>query len=76
MDPSIAQQMIHGVSRCIETHPEIAGQPVLLTSPTNRRHVYKLISRFIPQVSVISHNELVSDINVSTVGMVEMRHAG
>lgn len=75
MDPSMAQRLIDEISRCIETHPEIAGQPVLLTSPTNRRHIYRLVSRFIPQLTVLSHNELVADVRVSTVGMVEMAHA-
>ena len=76
MDPSIARNMINGLGQEIEIHPEIAAQPILLTSPTIRRHVQKLTSRFIPQLAVLSHNELVSDVSVKSVGVVEMRNAG
>lgn len=76
MDPRQAQQLISQVANTIETHPEIAGQPILLTSPTIRRHIYKLISRFIPQVIVLSHNELTAEASVASVGIVEMANAG
>jgi len=76
MDPHMAQGLIAQIARTIESHPEIAGQPLLLTSSTSRRHIHKLTQRFIPQLSIISHNELSPDVNVSSVGTVELSHAG
>ncbi len=76
MDPQSAQKLITEIAGTVEHHPEIAGQPILLTSPTARRHLYKLTSRFIPQLVVLSHNELTSEANVKSVGTVEMSHAG
>jgi flagellar biosynthesis protein FlhA len=76
MDPRIAHGMIEGIASEIERHPEIAGQPILLTSPTARRHIFKLTNRFIPQLVVLSHNELTSDARISSVGVVELAHAG
>jgi flagellar biosynthesis protein FlhA len=67
--------MISKIAQTIEMHPEIAGQPILLTSPTARRHVYKLTSRFIPQLIVLSHSEIASDANITSVGQVEVAHA-
>jgi flagellar biosynthesis protein FlhA len=75
MDPQTASQLITQIARSVEGHPEIAGQPILLTSPTSRRHLYKLTSRFIPQLIVLSHNELTSDARVQSVATVEMNHA-
>lgn len=75
MDPRSAQDLINKIARAIEEHPEIAAQPVLLTSPTARRYIYKLTSRFIPQLAVLSHNELSPDAKVTAVGVVEMAHA-
>jgi len=75
MDPQQAQGIIGKIAETIENHPEIAGQPIVLTSPTNRRHIFKLVSRFIPQLIVLSHSELTSDVNVSSIGAVEMAHA-
>lgn len=76
MDPVAAQNFISHIARAIELHPELAGQPILLTSPTIRRHVHKLIERFIPQLIVLSHSELTTDARISSVGTVEMRYAG
>ena len=76
MDPRIAHQMIEGIAVSIERHPEIAGQPILLTSPTARRHIAKLTQRFIPQLIILSHNELVADVQIASVGVVELANAG
>lgn len=76
MDPRQAQNILTEISRTIETHPEIAGQPILLTSPTARRHLFKLTNRFLPQVIVLSHNEISADAQIQAVGLVEMNHAG
>jgi flagellar biosynthesis protein FlhA len=76
MDPRIAHNMIEGIANEIERHPEIAGQPILLASPTARRHLFKLTHRFIPQLIVLSHNELSPDAHISSVGVVELSHAG
>lgn len=76
MDPHQAHAMISEIANMVERNPEIAAQPILLTSPTIRRHVRKLTERFIPQLIVLSHNELTADAHVTSVGTVEMRHAG
>ncbi len=76
MDPTTAHRLINEIARTVENHPEVASQPILLTSPTSRRHLYKLTSRFIPQLVVLSHNELSSDADVQSVALVEMNHAG
>ncbi|HWU44670.1 MAG TPA: flagellar biosynthesis protein FlhA [Bdellovibrio sp.] len=76
MDPNTAHRLINEIAHAVENHPEIASQPILLTSPTARRHIYKLTSRFIPQLVVLSHNELTSDADVQSVALVEMSNAG
>lgn len=75
MDPHSAQKLITNIAQSVEHHPEIAGQPILLTSPTSRRHLFKLTNRFIPQLIVLSHNEITPDANVKSVGVVELSHA-
>ncbi|MEK6628916.1 MAG: FHIPEP family type III secretion protein, partial [Bdellovibrionota bacterium] len=70
MDPQSASKMISNIAQQIESHPEIASQPILLTSPTVRRHIFKLVSRFIPQLIVLSHNEVSSDVKVQSVASV------
>lgn len=76
MDPQTASVLITNIAHAVEEHPEIAGQPILLTSPTSRRHLFRLTSRFIPQLVVLSHNELTTDARVQSVATVELSHAG
>lgn len=76
MDPRTASDMIEGIATTIERHPEIAGQPLLLVSPTTRRHIAKLTNRFIPQLVVLSHNEISSDVNIRSIATVEIANAG
>jgi flagellar biosynthesis protein FlhA len=80
MDPGTASSLISEIANAVEGHPEVAAQPILLTSPTSRRHLYKLTSRFIPQLAVLSHNELTAEARVQSIATVEMRaemnHAG
>lgn len=70
MDPQSASKMISNIAQQIESHPEIAGQPILLTSPTVRRHLFKLLSRFIPQLIVLSHSEVAPEAQVQSVASV------
>ncbi len=75
LDPSYGHGLVNSIAEQIESHPEVAGQPILLTSPMTRRHIFKLVNRFIPQLVVLSHSELSLDVTVKTVGTVEDIHA-
>ena len=75
MDPTTAKQLVDSIANSIQKYPELAAQPILLTSPTSRRHIHRLTSRFIPQLAVLSHNELTPEANVSSITMVELAHA-
>ncbi|MCC6138943.1 MAG: FHIPEP family type III secretion protein, partial [Bdellovibrionaceae bacterium] len=76
MDAQRMQNIVLQIAEMIETHPELAGQPVLLTSPTVRRHVFRIAHKFIPQLIVLSHNETSSQARVASVGIVEVPYAG
>jgi flagellar biosynthesis protein FlhA len=76
LDPQYAQQVLTSISKAIENNPQVAGSPVLLTGPVIRRHVRKLTERFIPQLVILSHNELTATANVQSVDVVRVRDAG
>ena len=46
--------------------------PVLLVTPMIRHHVKRLLDRFLPQVIVLSHNEISPQLKVRAVGSVEI----
>lgn len=72
MDPSTAQRIINEVANKIHAHPEIASQPVLLTLPSLRRHLAKILGRFIPGIIVLSHAEVSSDTEIQAVDQVHL----
>jgi flagellar biosynthesis protein FlhA len=75
MDPQTAHHLINQIAHTVEQNPEIAGQPILLASPMSRRHLFKLTHRFIPQLIILSHNELSNDAHIQSVATVEITHA-
>lgn len=71
MDPNYKRGLIQAIQEKIVSHPEIEAQPVLLTTANTRRPLYRLIHRYIPQLSVLSHSEISPELTVETVDIVE-----
>ncbi|HIJ80663.1 MAG TPA: flagellar biosynthesis protein FlhA [Desulfuromonadales bacterium] len=75
LEPATAQQIITSVRNMSDRFGASGAQPVLLASPSIRRHVRKLIERFVPHMAVLSHNEIPQNIKIQSLGMVSL-HAG
>lgn len=72
LEPNLAQKIIESIQEHTEKIAESGHMPILLCSPVNRRHVRKLIDRFMPQVVVLSHNELTSQTRIQSLGTIEI----
>ena len=70
LDPEMAQGIIHGIEAQMERFTSLNYQPILLCSPLVRSHVKKLTERFIPNLVVLSHNEISTDVRIESLGMV------
>ncbi|MDD2366573.1 MAG: flagellar biosynthesis protein FlhA [Desulfuromonadaceae bacterium] len=70
IEPAVAQQIIASVRMMSERFGSSGAQPVLLASPSIRRHVRKLIERFVPHMAVLSHNEIPQNIKIQSLGVV------
>jgi flagellar biosynthesis protein FlhA len=71
LDPAKAQLVLEKLSGLLETFP--AGvQPVLLVIPQIRPHVRSLTERYIPNLSVLSHNEITSNLKIQSIGVVSI----
>ncbi len=73
LEPGLAGKVVKGVSREVEKLMAINTQPVLMTIPTLRRHLRKLIEPSLPTLFVVSHAEIVDDINLQAVGKVDLK---
>jgi len=75
IEPNAAQQIITSIRTMSERCSMGGAQPVLLASPSIRRHVRKLIERFVPHLAVLSHNEIPQNVKIQSLGVVSL-HVG
>ncbi|HIJ68126.1 MAG TPA: flagellar biosynthesis protein FlhA [Deltaproteobacteria bacterium] len=76
LDPGFLQQFLQALSDEVKRSVSLGYHPVLLCSPAIRRHLRKLLERFLPDVAVISHNELSNSLEIRSIGIIRMEHAG
>ena len=72
LNPNMAQAIINGIDGMMELFTVNNYQPLLLCSPLIRPHVKKLVERFIPNLIVLSHNEVAHDVRIEALGVVEL----
>jgi flagellar biosynthesis protein FlhA len=70
IEPNTAQRILANIRRNAEKFDASGALPVLMASPTTRRHVKKLTERFMPNLAVISHNEIPPNIKIQSLGVV------
>ena len=73
LDPQFVEDVIKAIRNEIEKMVISDTQPVILCAPALRRHLRKLIEASFPSVCVISHAEVVDNINLEVSGKVELK---
>jgi flagellar biosynthesis protein FlhA len=74
LDPVMAQEIVQAVTKEVEKLLAVNTQPVVMTTPTLRRHFRKLIEPSLPTVFVISHAEIADEINLKASGKVSLKN--
>ncbi|WP_300456344.1 flagellar biosynthesis protein FlhA [Desulfobacula sp.] len=74
LDPRLIEEIVQAVSKEVEKQVAFNTQPVIMTSPMLRRHFRKLIEPSLPTVFVVSHAEIVDDINLQASGKVSLKN--
>lgn len=72
LDPSISQSILESIAGQIEQLSVMEQLPILLCSPAVRMYVRQLTERYFPQVPVLSYNELEANVEVQSVGVVNI----
>jgi len=75
LEPGVAQKILTNIHQTLDRVTHLNYQPVILCSPGVRRHLKKLLDRFLPQVAVLSHSELTSQTKIQSLGTVSVAHA-
>lgn len=73
LDPQSVQGIVEGVTEQMEKVKEIISQPVILTSPIVRIYFKRLIDQFLPNLTVLSFNEIDTSIQIQAVGVIQMK---
>jgi flagellar biosynthesis protein FlhA len=68
LDPHEAQSLASRIGRAIES---AVAQPVLLCTPALRPHLWRLFTRVLPQVGVMSHNEIPPHVRIAPVAVLD-----
>jgi flagellar biosynthesis protein FlhA len=75
LDPGIAQKILVSINQTLDRVTQANNTPVILCSPAVRRHLKKLLDRFLPQVAVLSHSELTAQSKIQSLGTVSLGNA-
>ena len=70
LDPDTAQGILDNIGRSVEKMDRLGLDPVVLVSPLARMYLKRLTEQVLPQLTVISYNELESNIKVQAVSAV------
>ncbi|MBI5655723.1 MAG: flagellar biosynthesis protein FlhA [Geobacter sp.] len=72
IEPATAQKIINSIRLLQEKFEQSGTTPVLIASPNIRRHVKYLTERFVPNLAVLSHNEIPPHIKIQSLGVVSI----
>ncbi|SFK27156.1 flagellar biosynthesis protein FlhA [Halobacillus dabanensis] len=72
LDPENQQTIISAVAEQVEQMSLQEETAILLCSPAVRMYMKQLLDRFLPQVVVLSYNELEPNVEVQSIGVVNV----
>jgi len=72
LDPKLTQTILASLNESIEQATDMGEKMIVLCSPVVRRHFKKLTEKFIPNLIVVSHNELSPEVNLRSLGTVRV----
>jgi flagellar biosynthesis protein FlhA len=72
LEPRVTQTILASLNEKIEQATNMGEKMVVLCSPLVRSHFKKLTEKFIPNLIVVSHNELSPEVNIRSLGNVRL----
>ncbi len=72
LDPSVSQAIVENIAKQTETLSFQEQSPIVLCSPAVRMYVRQITERYFPHMAVLSYNELEANVEVQSVGVVDI----
>lgn len=70
LDPEITKEIINSVQSEIQKLEELGKNPIIITSPIVRMYFKRLTQEYFKDLTVVSYNEIDSNVELQSVGMV------
>ena len=75
IDPTYAKSIMDDLGIKLEDFKRLGAAPLMVCSAQIRGHLKKLADRFIPGLTVLSYDEIVTTAKIKIVGTVEASDA-
>jgi flagellar biosynthesis protein FlhA len=72
LDPDKSQKILMTLNKEVNNVGKQGLVPILLTSPISRAYVKRLSERYMPNLVVLSHNEIPPDVTIKNLGLVRI----
>ncbi|GGL44017.1 flagellar biosynthesis protein FlhA [Sporolactobacillus putidus] len=70
MDTGSTTRILKNLSEAVEKWADMDSDPVILCSPAVRMYVHQLTERYFPNIYVLSYNELETNVEVQSIGVL------
>ncbi|MBI4632636.1 MAG: flagellar biosynthesis protein FlhA [Deltaproteobacteria bacterium] len=71
-DPNTVKRLVGNMQTYLQAFTAKGVQPIVICSPNVRGHLRKILEKFFPNLVVLSHNEITREVNIKSLGMVEL----
>jgi flagellar biosynthesis protein FlhA len=75
MEPNVVQKIMKILTKNLEKFSQLNCQPIVLCSVPIRSHFKKLVDRFIPNLVVLSYNDILNNVKIQSIGTVGLSDA-
>ncbi|PIQ97345.1 MAG: flagellar biosynthesis protein FlhA [Nitrospinae bacterium CG11_big_fil_rev_8_21_14_0_20_56_8] len=73
LEPSVAERFLTRLKDAVESvTPKLENSPILLASPMVRKQLRRFTERFIPDLVILSHNEILSSVRIQNLKVISI----
>lgn len=72
IDPMLQQSIVSSITEEVRKLLQLGEQPIILTVPIVRFYLKRLMDSMIPELIVLSYNEIEPDVQIQSVGVVKV----
>lgn len=73
LDPALSELLLNRIGEQLEQLQSAGHQPIVICSPNIRLALRRLLEAAFPQLTVVSYNEIMADVELVSLGMVRVQ---